>query len=44
MAVGTGGGGAGGKSPSNILPTKKIESLEITTYKSVYSNKDIIGL
>ena len=36
MAVGTGEGG-------NILPTKKIKGLQITTYKSVYSNKDKIG-
>ena len=44
MAVGTGGGGRGGGNcppPPNILPTKK--SLKITTYKSVYINKDKIG-
>ena len=37
MVVGTGGGeqwGGGGN-----LPTKKIKSFKITTYKSVYSNK-----
>ena len=31
------------KRPPNILPTKKFKSLKITTYKSVYSNKDKIG-
>ena len=40
MAVGAGGGG----NPLNILTTKKkIKSLNITIYKSVYSNKAKIG-
>ena len=44
MAVGTGGQGGGAIAPPpNILPTKKFKSLKITTYKSVYSNKDKIG-
>ena len=36
------GGGQGGN-PPNILPAKKIESLKIATYKSVYSKKAKIG-
>ena len=46
MAVGTGGGGqgAGNFSPPPIFcQPKKFKSLEITTHKSVYSNKDKIG-
>ena len=39
MAVGTGGAGGGG---GNCQP-KKFKSLKLTTYKSVYSNKDKIG-
>ena len=34
MAVGTGGGGAGGQlPPPNILPTKKIKILKIVRYR-----------
>ena len=46
MAVGTGGGagGGGGNCPPPIFcQPKKFKSLKITTYKSVYSNKDKIG-
>ena len=43
MAVGTGGGGGGGNCPPNILPTKKIKSLNIMRYKSLYSNKAKLG-
>ena len=39
MAVGTGGAIA----PPIFCQPKKIKSLKITTYKSVYSNKDKIG-
>ena len=42
MAVGTRGGGAGGKLPApNILPPpqKKDKSLKKNTYKSLYGNK-----
>ena len=43
MSVGTGGGDC---PLPHILPTKIIgllKSLKITTYKSVYTNKDKIG-
>ena len=43
MAVGTGSRGGVNCPPPNILPTPKIKSFKITTYKSVYSNKDKIG-
>ena len=45
MAVGTGGaGGAIAPPPPPIFcQPKKFKSLKITTYKSVYSNKDKIG-
>ena len=41
MAVRTGGWGGG--NPPNILPSKNIKSIKITTYKTVYSNKVKIG-
>ena len=45
MAVGTGGQGGGAIAPPPIFcQPKKFKSLKITTYKSVYSNKDKIGL
>ena len=47
MAVGTGGGQGGGGGncppPPIFCQPKKFKSLKITTYKSVYSNKDKIG-
>ena len=43
MAIGTGGRGGGALPPPHILPTQKIKSLNITTYKSLYSNKAKIG-
>ena len=43
MAVGTGGAGGGGNCPPIFCQPKKFKSLEIKTYKSVYSNKDKIG-
>ena len=43
MAVGTGGQGGGGNCPPIFCQPKKFKSLTITTYKSVYSNKDKIG-
>ena len=44
MAVGTGGGQAEGNCPPPIFcQPKKFKSLKITTYKSVYINKDKIG-
>ena len=42
MAVGTGGQG-GQLPPAIFCQPKKFKSLKITTYKSVYSNKDKIG-
>ena len=42
MNRGAGGGAIAPPSP-NILPTKKIKSLKITTHKSMYSNKGKIG-
>ena len=42
MAVGTGGAG-GAIAPPIFCQPKKFKSLKITTYKSVYSNKDKIG-
>ena len=41
MAVGTGGGG--NPPPPIFCQPKEFKSLKITTYKSVYSNKDKIG-
>ena len=46
MAVGTGGAGGGAIAPPPppiFCQPKKFKSLKITTYKSVYSNKDKIG-
>ena len=44
MAVGTGGGQGGGAiAPPIFCQPKKFKSLKITTYKSVYINKDKIG-
>ena len=43
MAVGTGGAGGAIAPPPIFCQPKKIKSLKITTYKSVYSNKDKIG-
>ena len=37
------GGRGGAIAPPIFCQPKKIKSLEITTYKSVYSNKDKIG-
>ena len=44
MAVGTGGGQGGGQlpPPQYFANQKNFKSLKITTYKSVYSNKDKI--
>ena len=42
MAVGTGGAG-GAIAPPIFCQPKKFKSFKITTYKSVYSNKDKIG-
>ena len=42
MAVGTGVGGQL-PPPQYFANQKKIKSLKITSYKSVYSNKDKIG-
>ena len=45
MAVGTGGQGGGQFPPPPIFcQPKKFKSLKITTHKSMYSNKDKIGL
>ena len=43
MAVGTGGRGCQLPPPPNILPTQKIKSSKIMTYKSAYSNKAKTG-
>ena len=42
MAVGTGGAG-GAIAPPIFCQPKKFKSSKITTYKSVYINKDKIG-
>ena len=42
MTVGTGGAG-GAIAPPIFCQPKKFKSFKITTYKSVYSNKDKIG-
>ena len=44
MAVGTGGGAGEAIAPPPIFcQPKKFKSLKITTYRSVYCNKDKIG-
>ena len=44
MAIGTGGQGGGGAIPHQIFcQPKKLKSLKIMTYKSIYSNMANIG-
>ena len=44
MVVGTGGGRGRQLLPPIFCQPKRFKSLKIMTYKSVYSNKDKIGL